>query len=230
MCVWSCCSSSISLVSVFCRTVKGERDQRSITGPIDGNRINSNYADSSFSLGRWSSLFKIDIQKSQKQDYKWCHVVPGSLCQWCHKHGQHVWQKCQICYKPAFWGNSLVMGEPTWCLDEFKFEAKKCLFCMYIDETTKWTFWMFSLSGQLVSLLQFPFKGVNQKWTINNNFKKSAKTIHFGSFLRSAEGCWSVMCYSLMLLEVGTSDEPFHADVKILGGWNYFRVLALLCT
>ena len=58
----------------------------------------------------------------------------------------------------------------------------------------------------------------------------SVKTIHFGSFLRSAEGCWSVMCYSLMLLEVERSDEPFHADVKILGGWDYFRAFALLCT
>ena len=38
------------------------------------------------------------------------------------------------------------------------------------------------------------------------------------------------MCYSLMLLEIERSYEPFHADVKILGGWDYFRAFVLLCT
>ena len=79
--------------------------------------------------------------------------------------------------------------------------------------------------------LHFSFPLRESSWNEQSTiYIFSVKTIHFGSFLRSAEGCWSVMCYSLMLLEVERSDEPFHADVKILGGWDYFRAFALLCT
>ena len=40
-------------------------------------------------------MLKISVWKVWEHDCDCHHLVPSSLGQWCHKHGQTIWQKCQ---------------------------------------------------------------------------------------------------------------------------------------
>ena len=51
-------------------------------------RRNKKLTQCSFSVNVWSSLLKIDVQKSQKLNRVFCHILSGS--QWCRTRPAHV--------------------------------------------------------------------------------------------------------------------------------------------
>ena len=83
-----------------------------ITGLIDRN---GEYTHHSFTVIFSFSLLRIDLKSHKSTTANTVILYPAvlsSLYEECHKEGQYVWQKYEMCHKPTFFCPCL-KSEPT---------------------------------------------------------------------------------------------------------------------